>query len=92
MTGQQSGADLKIKLPQKLKHGEREIPACETSIETILSDLKQRVLRNETLNNFKKEINQLVELIEKKDPKMDRLADVVGSRLAIILAKPEQEM
>ena len=40
----------------------------EPSIEKILSDLKQRVLNGETLNHFKKEINLLVELIEKKDP------------------------
>ena len=40
----------------------------EPSIEDILGNLKQRVLNNETLNNFKKEVNLLVELIEKKDP------------------------
>jgi hypothetical protein len=50
------------------------------------------VLRNESLHNFKKEINLLVELIEKKDPKMDKLPNIVGQKLASILAKPEQEM
>ena len=50
----------------------------EPSIEEILSTLKQRVLNGETLNNFKKEISLLVELVEKKDPQMDKLADLVG--------------
>jgi hypothetical protein len=54
--------------------------------------LKSRVLNGETLNNFKKEINQLVELVEKKDPQMERLADIVGAQLAKILQKTEQEM
>jgi hypothetical protein len=44
------------------------------------------------LNNFKKDINQLVELVEKKDPTMERLPDIVGAQLAKILQKPEQEM
>lgn len=50
------------------------------------------MLNGETLNNFKKEINQLVELVEKKDPLMERLADIVGAQLAKILQKTEQEM
>ena len=33
-----------------------------------------------------------MELIEKKDPQMDKLADLVGSRLGGLLGKPEQEM
>ena len=49
-------------------------------------------MNGETLNNFKKEINQLVELVEKKDPQMERLADIVGAQLAKILQKTEQEM
>lgn len=64
----------------------------EPSIEDILSSLKQRVLNGETLNNFKKEISLLVELVEKKDPHMDKLADLVGQKLGAILGKPEQEM
>jgi hypothetical protein len=64
----------------------------ESSIEEILQALKQRVLHNGTLNHFKKEINVLVDIVEKKDPKMERLADIVGSKLASILQKPEQEM
>lgn len=44
------------------------------------------------MNHFKKEVNVLVDLVEKKDPKMERLADIVGSKLAAILQKPEQEM
>ena len=50
----------------------------EPSIEDILSSLKQRVLNGETLNHFKKEISLLVDSIEKKDPQMDKLADLVG--------------
>lgn len=50
------------------------------------------MLNGDTLNNFKKEINQLVELVEKKDPQMERLADIVGAQLAKILQKTEQEM
>lgn len=64
----------------------------EPSIEEILQQLKLRVLNNETLHNFKKEINQLVELIEKKDPKMERLPEIVSHKLAQILGKPEQEI
>jgi hypothetical protein len=33
-----------------------------------LSALKQRVLTNETLNQFKKETQQIAEIIDKKDP------------------------
>ena len=51
----------------------------DATIESLLNNLKARVLNGETLNNFKKEINQLVELVEKKDPQMDRLADIVGA-------------
>ena len=46
----------------------------------------------ETLNNFKKEINLIVELIEERDPKLDRLVDTIGKKLANILQKPESEM
>ena len=41
---------------------------CEPTIDEVLTSLKQRVLIGESLNNFKKEVNQLVELIDKKDP------------------------
>ena len=57
-----------------------------------MANLKQRVLNGETLNHFKKEISLLVDLIEKKDPHMDKLADLVGTKLGGILGKPEQEM
>lgn len=46
----------------------------------------------ESLNYFKKEISQLVELIEKKDPQFEKLADQVGIKLASLLQKPQQEM
>ena len=39
----------------------------------------------ESLNYFKKEISQLVELIEKKDPAFEKLADQVGIKLASLL-------
>ena len=40
----------------------------EHTIDQVLNALKQRVLIGESLNNFKKEISELVTLIEKKDP------------------------
>ena len=36
-----------------------------SSIDDLLNNIRQRVLCNETLNNFKKEMNKIVELIEK---------------------------
>lgn len=50
------------------------------------------MLVGESLNNFKKEVSQLVELIEKKDAQFDKLADQVGIKLASLLQKPQQEM
>ena len=44
------------------------------------------------MNQFKKEINSLVDLILKRDPKMERYTDLIGAKLASILQKPEQEM
>ncbi len=37
-------------------------------------------------------MNQLVILIEEKDPKLERLTDNIGVKLANILQKPEYEM
>lgn len=64
----------------------------ETSMDELLGVIRQRVLNGDTLNNFKKEINLLVDLIEKADPKMDRIVDQVGVKLASILQKSDQEM
>ena len=50
------------------------------------------MLVGESLNNFKREVSQLVELIEKKDAQFDKLADQVGIKLASLLQKPQQEM
>ena len=50
------------------------------------------MLLGESLNYFKTEIRQLVELIEKKDPQFEKLADQVGMKLASLLQKPQQEM
>lgn len=55
------------------------------SIDDVLGLIKQRVLMGETLNSFKKEINCLVEMIEEKDPKFERLTDQIGVKLAAIL-------
>jgi hypothetical protein len=44
-------------------------------MDELLTVIRQRVLNGDTLNNFKKEINVLVDLIEKADPKMDRVVD-----------------
>lgn len=37
-------------------------------IDQILVVLKERVLTNETLNKFKKEMTQIADLIDKRDP------------------------
>ncbi len=55
----------------------------------MLNGLKQRVLMGESLNNFKRDISQLVDLIEKKDKEFDKLADQVGIKLAGLLQKPQ---
>ena len=47
----------------------------EPTIENVLANLRERVLVGESLNNFKKEVNQLVELIDKKDKQFDKLAE-----------------
>ena len=54
----------------------------------VLGKLKERVLVGDSLNNFKREISVLVELIEKKDPHFDKLAETVGIKLASLLQKP----
>jgi len=61
----------------------------ETSMDELLTVIRQRVLNGDTLNNFKKEINLLVDLVEKADPKMDRVVDQVGVKLASILQKSD---
>jgi hypothetical protein len=50
------------------------------------------VLLGETLNSFKKEINSIVDLIQKRDPKLERFTDLVGAKLGSILQKPDFEM
>lgn len=50
------------------------------------------MLIGETLNSFKKEINSIVDLIEEKDPKFERLTDQIGAKLAAILQKTDYEM
>ena len=75
-------------IKKKRTHEEAFNKVEEPTIEALLSSLRTRVLEGETLNNFKREISQLVELIEKKDPQMDKLADAVGVKLAGILQKP----
>lgn len=67
-------------------------PIGESSIDDLLNNIKQRVLRNETLNHFKKEVVAIVQLIEKQDPKLERLTDQIGAKIASILQKPEKEM
>jgi len=39
----------------------------DSSIDDILQQLRKRVLNGETLNNFKKEVSTLADLVEKKD-------------------------
>lgn len=61
---------------KKRSHQEAFPPVVnEPTIDEVLNQLKERVLIGESLNNFKREVSQLVELIEKKDPQFDKLAD-----------------
>lgn len=57
-------------------------------IDAILAALKQRVLLNETLNNFKKEVQQISELIERRDPAWNTsFSQTISQKLANVLQK-----
>ena len=84
-----------IKTNLKKRTHEEAFPtqiSLEPSIDAILGQLKQRVLVGESLNDFKKEVGLLVDLIAKKDPQFDKLADQVGIKLSGVLNKSQQEM
>lgn len=50
--------------------------------------LKQRVLMNETLNQFKKEVSQIAELIDKRDPTWSAgYTQNIAQKLAAVLQK-----
>ena len=58
-------------------------------IDQILVVLKERVLTNETLNKFKKEMTQIADLIDKRDPQWNSTFSQGNSqKLAAILQKP----
>ena len=63
----------------------------EEKIEHLLTEIKQRVLNQENRTALNGQINQIVDIIEKKD-KNERLFEVVGNKLAEILQKSELEM
>jgi hypothetical protein len=57
-------------------------------IDSILQNLKERVLMNETLNNFKKEISLIADAIEKRDPQWNQsFSNSVSLKLSSILQK-----
>ena len=87
----QTGTPGNTKSNPKKRTYEEAFPSgfSEPTIDEVLTQLKQRVLMGESLNYFKKEISQLVELIEKKDPAFEKLADQVGIKLASLLQKPQ---
>ncbi|CDW75095.1 UNKNOWN [Stylonychia lemnae] len=65
----------------------------DMTIDDIINTLRTRVLNGETLNSFKKEIQQLAERVEKKDPNWsDKTSEVVSMKLSQILQKSQQEM
>ena len=61
-------------------------------IDQIILNLRQRVLLNETLNNFKKEINSISDLIERRDPLFTSVfANNVAQKLTNVLPKQSQQ-
>ena len=61
-------------------------------IEQIISTLRERVLINETLNNFKKEISQIAELVERRDPAWNQqFSSTVAQKLAQVLQKQQPQ-
>ncbi len=76
---------------------QQSLPAAITSqgdlgeIDSIIANLKQRVLLNETLNNFKKEINQIADLIDRRDSTFtSTFANNVAQKLTTVLQKQSQ--
>jgi hypothetical protein len=49
----------------------------DSNIEEILNNLRQRIINGETLNSFKKEIQQIALLVESKESKHKNIALVV---------------
>lgn len=54
-------------------------------IDTLLNIIREKVLNGETLNSFRKEISSIIDLIEKQDPKLERLCDQIGLKIAAIV-------
>jgi hypothetical protein len=80
---------------QKRTFTESQISAIKTNdgdIDSLLNTIREKVLNGETLNSFRKEISSIIDLIEKQDPKLERLCDQIGSKIAAIVQKPEPEM
>ena len=61
-------------------------------IEQIISSLRERVLMNETLNNFKKEISQIADLVERRDPSWNQqFSSSVAQKLSQVLQKQQPQ-
>ena len=61
-------------------------------IEQIISSLRERVLMNETLNNFKKEISQIADLVERRDPSWSQqFSSSVAQKLSQVLQKQQPQ-
>ena len=61
-------------------------------IEQIISSLRERVLLNETLNNFKKEISQIADLVERRDPQWNQqFSSTVAQKLSQVLQKQQPQ-
>ena len=57
-------------------------------IDQIIASLRDRVLMNETLNNFKKEIQQIADLVERRDPQWNQqFSSTVSQKLSAVLQK-----
>lgn len=57
-------------------------------IDSIIGNLKQRVLLNETLNHFKKEVSQIADLIDRRDSTFtSTFANNVAQKLTAVLQK-----
>lgn len=61
-------------------------------IDQIISSLRERVLLNETLNNFKKEISQIADLVERRDPQWNQqFSSTVAQKLSQVLQKQQPQ-
>jgi hypothetical protein len=61
-------------------------------IDLILAGLRKRVLLNETLNSFKKEVSQIADLVDRRDPQWNSIfSTTTAQKLSQILQKSHHE-